>query len=1039
MRLPWFATLCLTVTTVLAAPPNIEPVAGLRDRTPRVHALVGAKIISQPGTVLEAGTVLVRDGVIVAVGEKVTIPPEAHIWNLKGKTLYAGFIDAFSEQAIPVDKLPNSNRHWSRRVTPELEMAAYYTADEAVHAKYRGQGITARLVAPEGGVIKGQSTVVLQGDAQRPTIAKSRAAQHLRLTVPYGVNRDEFPNSPMGAVALARQTMLDAQWHRQATAASAANPLLPRIDASRSFAALAPVVEGEQLVIADASDEQFLLRADDFAREFGLRLAVRGVGREYRRVDLIKQSGRTVIVPVTFPAPPNVETVAAALDVSLEQLMHWDLAPENPARLDAAGVPLALTAFGLKDVTEFLPAVRRAVERGLSAESALKALTTTPAQLLGLERSLGTIEPGKLACLIVTDGDIFAGKTKVLETWVEGERFELVEPVRTDVRGLWQFEFSDQPDKFARIHLALQGTAAKPTGRWSLSEELARADKLDKAEKLKSLSVRDSVVEFSFEGKLLDQTGTARGTGVISAKTDELEIAGEVIWADGSRSKLTGKRTSTDVPGEPTTAEDKGVKEEKKDLAAISKVNFPLGDLGRSELPPQPAVVVIKNAKLWTAAEPAVIENGMLLIRAGKIAAVGTDLEIPQNALVIDAKGKHISPGIIDCHSHMATDGGINEAGQAITAEVRIGDFIDANDINIYRQLAGGVTSSNILHGSANPIGGQNQVIKLRWGSDSAGLKFAGAALGIKFALGENVKQSNWGERYTKRYPQSRMGVEQILEDAMVSARDYRRQHAQWKLNHEGLPPRRDLELDALVEVLEGSRLVHCHSYRQDEILALLRVCETHGVKIATLQHILEGYKVADAIARHGAAGSSFSDWWGYKFEVLDAIPYNGLLMYQAGVNVSFNSDDRELARHLNHEAAKAVKYGGIPETEALKFVTLNPAKQLRIDKQVGSLEVGKDADFVVWNGPPLSTLARCEETWIDGRKYFDRAQDAAQRKTDEQLRAAIIGKILASGESKAKSGEKTVNEADLWPREDEYCQHSRGQGNAERRLQKAE
>jgi imidazolonepropionase-like amidohydrolase len=262
----------------------------------------------------------------------------------------------------------------------------------------------------------------------------------------------------------------------------------------------------------------------------------------------------------------------------------------------------------------------------------------------------------------------------------------------------------------------------------------------------------------------------------------------------------------------------------------------------------------------------------------------------------------------------------------------------------------------------------------------------------------------------------------------MVSAREYRRQQELWKKNHEGLPPRRDLELDALVEVIEGKRLVHCHSYRQDEILALLQVCEQHGVQVATLQHILEGYKVADAIARHGAGGSSFSDWWGYKFEVLDAIPQNGLLMHRAGVNVSFNSDDRELARHLNHEAAKAIKYGGVAETEALKFVTLNPAKQLRIDKYVGSLEAGKHADFVVWNGPPLSTLARCEQTWIDGRKYFDRVEDAAMRKEQDQVRAAIIRKILASGQTMQKPGEKNMSDADLWPREDEFCAHSRGQ-----------
>ncbi|WP_254512642.1 amidohydrolase family protein [Anatilimnocola floriformis] len=1034
MRLPIFVSglLLLVTGATFAAPPQIEPVAGLRERTPRVQAIVNARVVQRPGKVIENGRVLIRDGVIVAVGEKIDLPPEARVWDLQGKTVYPGFVDAFTEQQIPADKLPSAARHWSKRITPELELAAFYQPEEALHTKYRAQGITARLVAPAGGIIKGQSALVLNGGVNRPTIVHGKVAQHIRLTVPFGVERDEYPNSPMGAVALARQTMLDAQWYRQASTAAAANTLLPRLDANRSLDALLPAIDGTQLVIADASDEQFLLRADAFAREFGLKLAIRGIGREYRLLELVKKTGRTIIVPVSFPQPPNVDTLAASLDVSLEQLMHWDLAPENPARLVGAGVPIALTTYGLTNTADFLSNVRRAVQRGLSADAALQALTLTPAELLGAEKSLGSIEPGKLACLVVADGDLFATKTKLLETWVEGQRYELQDAARVDIRGRWQLEFSDKPGKFSRVHLALSGTAEKPSGKWSLNEELEKADKLT------ALKMHDAVVEFSFDGKPLDLAGVARASGVVAAgKENELRISGEVIWADGSHSKLTGKRTSPFREGE-APAEPKGDKKEeesdkekpkdKTDSPAVSQVNFPLGDFGLKEIPEQHEMVAIKNATIWTAADPPVIENGVLLIRAGKIVAVGKEQEIPEGITVIDAKGKHISPGIIDCHSHMATDGGVNEAGQSITAEVRIGDFVDANDITIYRQLAGGVTAANILHGSANTIGGQNQVIKLRWGSSYEGLRFREAPAGIKFALGENVKQSNWGEKYTKRYPQSRMGVEQILQDAMVSAKDYRRRLQLWKQNHEGLPPRRDLELDALVEVIEGTRLIHCHSYRQDEILALLQVCEQHGVQVATLQHILEGYKVADAIARHGAAGSSFSDWWGYKFEVLDAIPHNGLLMHRAGVSVSFNSDDRELARHLNHEAAKAMKYGGVPEVDALKFVTLNPAKQLRIDKYVGSLEAGKHADFVIWNGPPLSTLARCEQTWIEGRKFFDRAADVVMRKEQDQLRAAIIRKILASGESMKKAGDKNQTEADLWPREDEYCAHSRGQ-----------
>jgi N-acetylglucosamine-6-phosphate deacetylase len=363
---------------------------------------------------------------------------------------------------------------------------------------------------------------------------------------------------------------------------------------------------------------------------------------------------------------------------------------------------------------------------------------------------------------------------------------------------------------------------------------------------------------------------------------------------------------------------------------------------------------------------------------------------------------------------------------------VRIGDFVQPSDINIYRQLAGGTTAANILHGSANPIGGQNQVIKFRWGALPEEMKFKDAPPGIKFALGENVKQSNWdipADRRT-RYPQTRMGVDQIIRDEFEAAQDYKRRWDEYNSTKKGIPPRKDLELDAICEILDGRRLIHCHSYRQDEILNLLRICEQFDVRIATLQHILEGYKVADAMARHGAMGSSFSDWWAYKMEVYDAIPYNGALMHNAGVVVSFNSDDAELARRLNLEAAKAVKYGGIEPHEALKFVTLNPAKQLRIDKWVGSIEQGKDADLVLWNGDPLSVYSRVEQTWVDGRKYFDRDEDLRAREQVKQMRTALVQRILTSGESPAEPGENEDRQRVLWPNEDVFCGCNEGQRN---------
>jgi imidazolonepropionase-like amidohydrolase len=382
-----------------------------------------------------------------------------------------------------------------------------------------------------------------------------------------------------------------------------------------------------------------------------------------------------------------------------------------------------------------------------------------------------------------------------------------------------------------------------------------------------------------------------------------------------------------------------------------------------------------------------------LLVRAGRIEAVGVGLDAPRDAVVVDATGKHVTAGLIDAHSHTAISGEVNETGSAVTIEARIADVLNPTDIGIYRELAGGLTVANVLHGSANPMGGQNQIIKLRWGGDAEGLKFEGAPAGVKFALGENVKQSNWGDEFTTRYPQTRMGVEEIIRDTLIAGQRYGELRA---AADRRLPPvRRNLRLDAALEIFSGEREVHIHSYRQDEILAFVRLAQEFELNVAAFQHVLEGYKVADAIAAIGAGASTFSDWWGYKVEVMDAIPYNGALMRQAGVVVSFNSDDDELATRLNTEAAKAVKYGGMSEEDALAFVTINPALQLGIDARVGSLEPGKDADFVIWSGPPLSVFSRAEQTWIDGRKYFDIELDRAAADAALAERARLVQKVL--------------------------------------------
>jgi imidazolonepropionase-like amidohydrolase len=422
----------------------------------------------------------------------------------------------------------------------------------------------------------------------------------------------------------------------------------------------------------------------------------------------------------------------------------------------------------------------------------------------------------------------------------------------------------------------------------------------------------------------------------------------------------------------------------------------------------------VRGATIWTSGPAGVLDSADLVVRQGKIVAVGQALRAPAGAVVVDGSGLHLTPGLVDAHSHTAVDGAVNEGTHISTAEVRIADVLDPDDVGIYRQLAGGLTAANVLHGSANAIGGQNAVIKLRWGAPAADLLFAAAPPGIKFALGENPKQSNWNQE-ERRYPQTRMGVEEVLRARFQAARDSAREWADHRAGKKrsAVPPRHDLELEALVEILEGRRLVHAHSYRADEILMLLRVAEEFGFRIATVQHGLESYKVADEIARHGAGASIFSDWWAYKYEVIDAIPWAAAIDYRRGVLTSFNSDSEELARRLNTEAAKAVRYGGVPEVDALKLVTINPARQLRIDDRVGSLEAGKDADFVLWSGHPLSTGTVCLQTWIDGRKYFDREADLAAREALAAERAALLAKVRADAAAEKAKGKDDTKPAE--------------------------
>lgn len=1028
----------------MAADQSSAPDVGLRKNVPDVWALQHATVVVRPGSVVNDATVVVREGRIGSVTSAGTPPADARVIDVSGKTIYAGFIDAYSEVRLSSDHLRKTARHWNENVTPQLSVAQQQVANSE-NEELRKQGVVAQLRAPSTGVIRGQSAVVSTGSGDPNTsISVGDVAQHFELTVSKR-DKENFPGSPMGAVALARQTIYDAQWYRDAWNAANAHPELPRPERNDALNALQPVLSGRQPIVVETSNELFFLRADRFASEFGLNLIVRGSGHEYRRLEEIAATNRIVILPLNFSQAPNVSTAEVSENVTLESMLHWDIAPENPARVAAAGMTIAFTTDGLSSTNDFLRQLRKAVARGLAKESALKALTLTPAAVFGLADQLGTVEPGKLASFVITDGDVFEAKTKVVETWVAGERFEHAPQPRADLTGMYEVRLQQTATFAESLYVELKRDGKKASGRISLSP-IKQSDGGDKESSknadgnkqeteqdfvaLQHVLLQDFTATGQFEAEGFGGKGAGRLTLVFSetpSESKKVAVAfGKVVWPTGQTSMASAYRIRRIENSDSKEGSKDTDDEEKPSAPASFAVNYPLGAFGRTQKATTAGPTAFINATIWTCGPKGVIKNGTILIDGGRVIGVGRKLLVPDNATIVDLRGQHITPGIIDCHSHMATDGGVNESTQAITCEVRIGDFIDCDDISIYRQLAGGVTTSNILHGSANPIGGQNQVIKLRWGSTGEQMKFAEAPAGVKFALGENVKQSNWGDEFTTRYPQTRMGVEQIFRDSFQAAQEYAARMDAWQKNHRGLPPRRDLELDALRQIVEGDRWIHCHSYRQDEILALIRVLNEYEITIGTFQHILEGYKVADEMAKHGAMGSAFSDWWAYKFEVYDAIPYAGAMMHRAGVVVSFNSDDSELATHLNQEAAKAVKYGGVPPAEALKFVTLNPARQLRIDQHVGSLEVGKHADLVVWSGPPLSNYSRCQQTWIDGAVYFDRGQDEADRQGAAEMRNTLIQKILTSGEKMRGVGEDDDDPSALWPRHDEFC-HAHG------------
>ncbi|MCA8948893.1 MAG: amidohydrolase family protein, partial [Planctomycetes bacterium] len=811
--------------------------------------------------------------------------------------------------------------------------------------------------------------------------------------------------------------LMDGRWYERCEAAIAADPELASRsaagDGAPASAALAALARHRDLPLwFDTQNELQALRALTIAQEADRDAVLVGSGMEFRRLAALAGAGTAIVVPLEFPAAPAIDSAAAAGNLALRQLQSWEQAPTNSARLHRAGVEFAWTTARLDDKKAFRTNLERAIRCGVPPEVALAALTTVPAKLLGIDSVLGTIAPGKLANLTVVDGDLFDPEAKIRAVWVGGREHE-VTPVQGGLDGEWQLaEWSER------------GEAAQATLKIDAKKVELRVgeDKITVA-----LGTRDAD---AIACRAMDLFG--KGTGVCFLRLHRVgdALAGTLTRSSGQDRAIRATRVAaaTGADGKPNSERS------RYEPPPLDPLPTPLGGYGAPALPP-PQDFAIVGATLWPCDGSGIVANGAVVVRDGRIVFAGPSANMPQlggGTVEIDGSGKHVTPGIIDCHSHTGISGGINEGGQAVTAECRVADVIDPDDVNWYRQLAGGVTAVNQLHGSANAIGGQSSTVKLRYGvAHPDEMRFADAPAGMKWALGENPRRTN-GQREQTRYPSTRMGVEALIRDRLVAAETYRREHRAYdalppRERARVLPPRRDLELEAIAEIIAGERRIHCHSYRQDEIFMLCGIAQEYGFKIGTFQHVLEGYKVADAIAANAVGASSFSDWWAYKFEVYDAIPENGAILHEAGVSVSFNSDSNEHARRLNTEAGKAVKYGGVAPAEALCFVTRNPAVQLGIFDRTGSLSAGKDADIALWSANPLSYASRCEATWVDGRPMFSLARDRELRQQIAAERARLLAAIAAAGKPGRgkESTDKDARDDAYWAAEyldEAYC-----------------
>ncbi|WP_299109627.1 amidohydrolase family protein [uncultured Tenacibaculum sp.] len=949
--------------TTLHAQEYFPTNTGVKTTKNKVFAFTNAKIHVTPTKIIKKGTLLVKDGKVVSVAKSVVVPKNAQTIDLDGKSIYPSFVDAYSSFGVEKPKRQNNfgkrpqydatrkGYYWNDHIRPDVAAAKLFKFDDKKAKELIKLGFGVVNTNMQDGIMQGTGVLVTLNpnstDAYR--VLDTRSGNYLSFSKS-AKSSQSYPTSRMGAMALLRQAYLDADWYAQG-------------NAKNTDLALEALNNNKNLPqIFNAGGYLENMRADKIGDEFGIQYTIVGGGNEYERINDIKNTNATYIIPINFRKAYDVSNTFLTNRIALGDMRSWNQEPSNPSVLAKNNIPFALTTHDLKSTKEFTANLQKAIAHGLDKTKALEALTTVPAKILR-NNKIGNLEKGSYANFLITSGDLFDKKTTVYENWVQGMKNEINPMNIKDITGKYSLTVNGQS-----YDMTISGKAAKQT---------AAIKKGDKKVNSKFTFANDWVTIALREGD-----NFTRLTGQI----DNKNIKGTAIDTNGNESNWT----ATFVSKEKKKDEQKKKKEDAPQVVAVSYPNIGFGNHTK----PQGQTLLIKKATVWTSENGEVLNNTDIYIKDGKIANIGKNLP-KRGATVIDGTGKYVTTGIIDEHSHIAASA-INEAGHNSTAEVTIEDVVDPNDINIYRNLAGGVTSIQILHGSANPIGGRSAIIKLKWGENADNMIYKNTPKFIKFALGENVKQSNWGDLQTVRFPQTRMGVEQVYIDYFQRAKEY---DAKKK---SGQPYRKDIELETLAEIINKERFISCHSYVQSEINMLMKVAEKFNFNINTFTHILEGYKVADKMKEHGVGGSTFADWWAYKFEVNDAIPYNAAIMHNQGVTVAINSDDAEMSRRLNQEAAKLVKYGGMSEQDAWATVTINPAKLLHLDDRTGSIKVGKDADIVVWNDNPLSIYSKPEKTIIDGAVYFDIEKDKAKRKAIKAERSKLINMML---QEKIKGG----------------------------------